>query len=147
MAGDVRVIDDYGHHPTEIAATLAAARQLGGRVLVIFQPHRYSRTAALREEFGRCFGDADRVWVLDVYGAGESPIEGVGGCTVADSARAQGAAHVEYAPTGAEAAQAAAREARSGDTVITLGAGDVWRLADEVLARLASAAPAPTGRP
>ncbi len=147
VAGDVRVIDDYGHHPTEIAATLAAARQLGGRVLVIFQPHRYSRTAALREEFGRCFGDADRVWVLDVYGAGESPIEGVGGRTVADSARAQGAAHVEYAPTGAEAAQAAAREARSGDTVITLGAGDVWRLADEVLARLASAAPAPTGRP
>lgn len=136
----VRVIDDYGHHPTEVAATLAAARQLGGRVLVIFQPHRYTRTAALRDEFGRCFGDADRVWVLDVYAAGEPPIEGVSGRTVSDSARAQGARHVEFAAAGAEAAAAAANAAKPGDTVITLGAGDVWRLGDEVLARLRGAA-------
>jgi UDP-N-acetylmuramate--alanine ligase len=144
-AAGVRVIDDYGHHPTEVAATLAAARQLGGRVLVVFQPHRFTRTAALREEFGRCFGDADRVWVLDVYAAGEAPIEGVGGRTVADSAREQGAKHVEFADSGAAAADAAAREAKPGDTVITLGAGDVWKLADEVLARLGGV-PAAGGR-
>jgi UDP-N-acetylmuramate--alanine ligase len=137
-AAGVRVIDDYGHHPTEVAATLAAARQLGGRVLVIFQPHRYTRTAALREEFGRCFGQADRVWVLDVYAAGEAPIAGVSGRTVADAAREQGAAHVEFASAPAAAAEAAVREARAGDTVITLGAGDVWKLADDVLARLAA---------
>ncbi len=139
-ANGVRVVDDYGHHPTEVAATLAAARQLGGRVLVIFQPHRYTRTAALREEFGRCFADADRAWVLDVYAAGEAPIEGVSGRTVADSAREQGAGHVEYAGSGAAAAEAAAREARPGDVVITLGAGDVWKLADQVLARLGAPA-------
>ncbi|MFM8558471.1 MAG: UDP-N-acetylmuramate--L-alanine ligase, partial [bacterium] len=81
-AAGVRVYDDYGHHPTEVAATLAAARQVGGRVLVVFQPHRYSRTAALREEFGACFGDADRAWVMDVYAAGEAPIPGVSGRTV-----------------------------------------------------------------
>ena len=142
-AAGVRVVDDYGHHPTEVAATLAAARGLGGRVLVVFQPHRYTRTAALREEFGRCFGDADRVWVLDVYAAGEPPIAGVGGRTVVESAHAQGAAHVEYAATPAEAVAAAVREARPGDVVITLGAGDVTRLGDELLARLGEPAPAP----
>jgi len=87
----VRVVDDYGHHPTEIAATLAAAKGFGaGRVLVVFQPHRYTRTAALREEFGRCFGDADLVWVMDVYAAGEPPIPGVTGNTVVESAHAHG---------------------------------------------------------
>lgn len=140
-AGGVRVVDDYGHHPTEVAATLAAAKQLGGRVLVVFQPHRYSRTAALREEFGRCFGDADRVWVLDVYAAGEAPIEGVGGRTVADAARAHGDMQVEYAPSGASAVEAVARTAKPGDTVLTLGAGDVWKLADDVLARLGGTSP------
>jgi UDP-N-acetylmuramate--alanine ligase len=139
-AGGVRVIDDYGHHPTEVAATLAAAKQLGGRVLVIFQPHRYTRTAALREEFGRCFGDADRVWVLDVYAAGEAAIAGIGGHTIAEAARANGAMHVEHVTPHAAAAEAAAREARPGDTVITLGAGDVWKLADDVLARLGAPA-------
>jgi UDP-N-acetylmuramate--alanine ligase len=132
----VRVVDDYAHHPTEIAATLSAARGLGGRTLAVFQPHRYSRTAALREEFGACFGDADRVWVLDVYAAGEKPIEGISGNTVVESARAKGASHVEYAPDPAAVVAAVAAEARAGDTVLTLGAGDVWRLGDDVLRRL-----------
>jgi UDP-N-acetylmuramate--alanine ligase len=135
-AAGVRVVDDYGHHPTEIAATLGAARGLGGRVLVIFQPHRFTRTAALRPEFGGCFADADRVWVLDVYPAGEAPIPGVSGRTVVESAREQGARHVEYAPDGAAAVAAAAREARPGDLVLTLGAGDVWKLGDLALERL-----------
>jgi UDP-N-acetylmuramate--alanine ligase len=133
---DVRVVDDYGHHPTEVKATLAAARGLGGRVLVIFQPHRYTRTAALAEEFGGAFVDADRVWVLDVYAAGEAPIAGVGASTIVERAHAQGARHVAHAPDPHAAAAAAAAEARPGDVVITLGAGDVSRLADEVLARL-----------
>jgi len=132
----VRVVDDYGHHPTEVAATLQAARQLGGRVLVIFQPHRYSRTAALREEFGRCFGDADRVWVLDVYAAGETPIEGASGASIAESARAQGARHVAYAAAMADAVAEAVADARPGDTILTLGAGDISRLGDDVVQRL-----------
>jgi UDP-N-acetylmuramate--alanine ligase len=135
-AAGVRVIDDYGHHPTEIAATLAAARGLGGRVLVLFQPHRYSRTHALEREFGACFGDADRVWVLDIYPAGETPIPGVTHQTIVDSARRQGAAHVEAAESAAAVA-AIAEAARPGDVVLTLGAGDVWKLGDEVIARLA----------
>src|SRR5205807_161069 len=76
-AGGVRVIDDYGHHPTEIAATLGAARGLGERVLVVFQPHRYSRTAQLAHAFGASFADATRVWTLDIYAAGEPPMPGV----------------------------------------------------------------------
>ena len=134
--GGVRVIDDYGHHPTEVAVTLAAAKQLGGRVLVVFQPHRYSRTAALREEFGRCFGDADHVWVMDVYAAGEAPIEGVGGRTIVDAAQAHGSTQVVYAASGADAVAAAVAAARPGDTILTLGAGDVSRLADDVVRRL-----------
>ncbi len=129
----VRVVDDYGHHPTEVAATLSAAKQQGGRVLVIFQPHRYSRTDALREEFGRCFGDADLVWVLDVYAAGETPIPGVTGHTVVEAAHAAGAKHVSYAASGPEAAAAAAAAAKSGDVILTLGAGDVSRLGEHVL--------------
>jgi len=148
-AAGVRVFDDYGHHPTEVAATLAAAKGMGGRVLVVFQPHRYSRTQALREEFGRCFGDADRVWVMDVYAAGEAPIAGISGRTVVDSARAHGAAHVAYAATGDEAVEAALREARPGDLVLTLGAGDVSKLGEFLLAGLdrgaARSVPEPSG--
>jgi UDP-N-acetylmuramate--alanine ligase len=145
-AGGVRVYDDYGHHPTEIAATLAAARGLGGRVLVVFQPHRYSRTDALREEFGGCFADADRVWVMDVYAAGENPIPGVTGETVVRSAHARGATHVASTPTAAQALEEAVREARAGDVVLTLGAGDVSRLAEPLLAALARSADAAGSR-
>ena len=143
-ANGVRVVDDYGHHPTEIVATLAAARGLGVRVLVIFQPHRYSRTAALQAEFAGAFGDAHRVWVLEIYAAGESALPGISGRTLVESAALAGARHVEFASDPAAAAAAAAREARPGDIVITLGAGDVWRLGDRVLEGLRSAAAAAT---
>jgi len=133
------VIDDYAHHPTEIKATLAAARPLGGRRLVLFQPHRYSRTRALAEEFGSAFADADRVWVLDVYGAGERPIEGVSGVTIVDSAARHGARNVTYAPDATVAVSAVAEEVRAGDVVLTLGAGDVWRLGEALIARLGGA--------
>ena len=142
----VRVVDDYGHHPTEIRATLAAARTLGGRVLVLFQPHRFSRTALLRDEFGAAFGDAARVWVLDVYAAGETPLDGISGRTIAEAAAAHGATHVAYLPDAAEAVAAAAREARPGDTVLTLGAGDVWKLGDDVLRALEPAPAAGVSR-
>ena len=135
-AGGVRVVDDYGHHPTEIAATLSAARGLGGRVLVLFQPHRFSRTQALRCEFGGCFGEADAVWVLDVYPAGETPIPGISARTIVESARQQGADHVREAGDADAAVAAVVAAARPGDTVLTLGAGDVWKLGDAVLRRL-----------
>jgi UDP-N-acetylmuramate--alanine ligase len=134
-AAGVQVIDDYGHHPTEIAATLAAARK-GGRQLVLFQPHRYSRTAALAAEFGASFADAARVWVLDIYAAGESPIAGVTSRRIVEAAERAGAKHVDYAPDATAAVDAVAREARPGDRVFTLGAGDVWKLADRVLEQL-----------
>ncbi len=137
-AGGVEVIDDYGHHPTEILATLAAARRPEGRSLVVFQPHRYTRTAALAAEFGGAFGDAARVWVLDVYAAGEQPIIGVSARTIVERAHAAGARHVEYAPSMEAAVHAAAIEARAGDRVLTLGAGDVWKLGDAVLGELRS---------
>jgi UDP-N-acetylmuramate--alanine ligase len=130
----VRVIDDYAHHPTEIRATLAAARGAGGgQLLAIFQPHRYTRTAALAREFGEAFGDADRVWVLDVYAAGETPIAGVSGRTISDSAEAAGVRHVTYAPDAAAAVRAAIEEARAGDQILLLGAGDVTKLANDLL--------------
>jgi UDP-N-acetylmuramate--alanine ligase len=102
---------------------------------VVFQPHRFSRTALLREEFGTVWGDAARVWVLDVYAAGEAPIPGISGQTVVDSACAAGARHISFAST-ADAIEQIAAESRPGDVVITLGAGDVWKLGDAVLERL-----------
>jgi UDP-N-acetylmuramate--alanine ligase len=134
--GGVKVVDDYGHHPTEVAATLAAARAAGGRVLVLFQPHRYTRTALLHREFGACFGDADKVWVLDVYAAGESPVPGVTARTIVQSAEALGHRHLVHAGDAGTAVEEVAREARPGDLVLTLGAGDVGKLGDQVLARL-----------
>ena len=135
-AAGVRVFDDYGHHPTEVAATLAAARQVGGRVLVVFQPHRYTRTVALQQEFGACFTDADLAFVMDVYAAGEAPLPGISGRTVVEAAQAQGASHVSYTPTAADATAAVLAAARPGDLVLTLGAGDVSKLGDALLAGL-----------
>jgi UDP-N-acetylmuramate--alanine ligase len=144
--GGVRVVDDYAHHPTEIAATLAAAAGADGRRLVVFQPHRYSRTQLLQEEFGGCFGDASRVWVLDIYGAGEPAIAGVSALTVVESARRHGARQVEHAPDPEAVVAAVVAEARPGDTVLTLGAGDVWKLSDEILRRLRGAGVAGAAR-
>ncbi|TMQ52085.1 MAG: UDP-N-acetylmuramate--L-alanine ligase [Candidatus Eisenbacteria bacterium] len=132
-AAGVRVVDDYAHHPTEIRATLSVARGLGRRVLAIFQPHRYTRTQALADEFGAAFADADRVWVLDVYAAGEPPLPGVSGAMIVERARQQGMRHVEHAADHAAAVTAVVAEARAGDLVLTLGAGDVWHIGEDVL--------------
>src|SRR5581483_8427854 len=135
-ASGVTVVDDYGHHPTEIRATLAAARQCGyQRVLVIFQPHRYTRTQALLEEFGRAFGDADEVFVLDIYAASEQPIAGVTGERVAEAVT-NAAGRARYVTSFTEAAEAAAAAASPGDLVLTLGAGNVSQIGPMVLEKL-----------
>jgi UDP-N-acetylmuramate--alanine ligase len=142
-AAGVHVVDDYGHHPTEIAATLRAAAGLGfGRVRVVFQPHRYSRTAALAAEFGHAFDDADEVLVLDVFSAGETPIPGISGKTVVRSVEAANpAADVRYMPNRSEVVQYVASTSRPGDLVITMGAGDVTVLGPSLVEAL-SALPA-----
>jgi len=133
----VSVIDDYGHHPTEIRATLAAARQCGfDRIHVIFQPHRYTRTKDLLEEFGMAFGDADSVTVLDIYAASEPPIAGVSGERVAATIKKLGGKDARYLPRFDEAAREMAAIAGSGDMILTLGAGNVSQLGPEILEQL-----------
>lgn len=130
----VTVVDDYGHHPTEIVATLKAARECGyGRVLVLFQPHRYTRTRDLMAEFVGAFGDADRVEVLDIYAASEEPIAGITGEGLA---KAIGRDGVEYAGSVAEGVEALVRESREGDVILTMGAGSVSQAAGMLLDRL-----------
>jgi UDP-N-acetylmuramate--alanine ligase len=126
VVAGVTVIDDYGHHPTEVKATLQAARECGyRRVLVMFQPHRYTRTRDLMADFAASFGDADGVQVLDIYAASEQPIEGVSGASLAEAIRAQQGGRVMYAASMAEAVERLAADARPGDMVLTLGAGSV----------------------
>lgn len=150
--GGVRVVDDYGHHPTELAATLAAARQVvrsegGGRVLMIFQPHRYTRTHHLQHEFAQVLTLADQTWLLDIYPAGETPIAGVSAETLARGAQALGA-RVDYVPSAERAIAAAAAAARPGDLILTQGAGSVSGLGAQLLAALAAAPAVPAnGKP
>jgi UDP-N-acetylmuramate--alanine ligase len=130
----VAVVDDYGHHPTEIRATLAAARECcSGRIHVVFQPHRYSRTADLMDEFSIAFGGADTVIVLPIYAASEDPIPGVTAERLAERIKA---ARVEFAAEFAIAVSAVAASAREGDLILTLGAGSVSQLAPQILAAL-----------
>ncbi len=136
-AAGVSVIDDYGHHPTEIRATLAAARQCGfGKVHVIFQPHRYTRTRDLMNEFTTAFTDADSLFVLDIYAASEKPIEGITGEVLAQRIREKSGKSVNYASSFAEAANAAVAAAQDGDMILTLGAGSVSQLGLMILERL-----------
>jgi UDP-N-acetylmuramate--alanine ligase len=136
------VVDDYGHHPTEIVATLAAAREgFGARTLVVFQPHRYSRTQALLEEFGRAFVLSDRVIVTSVYAAGESPLPDVDGAAVADALVRHGHRGVSYEPRLDRVAGRLKALVLPGDLVITLGAGDVWKVGETFLALAAKSRP------
>jgi UDP-N-acetylmuramate--alanine ligase len=135
QARGVAVVDDYGHHPTEIRATLAAARECGyQRIHVVFQPHRYTRTNDLLEEFGGAFGDADSVVVLPIYAASEEPIEGVTAERLAGQIRGP---RVEFAPDFAVAVSAVSAAAHPGDLILTLGAGSISQLAPQILAALA----------
>ncbi|HKA70084.1 MAG TPA: cyanophycin synthetase, partial [Actinomycetes bacterium] len=137
LAGGVRVYDDYAHHPTEVAATLRAARRVtgGGRVIAVFQPHLFSRTRLFAAEFGAALGLADRVVVLDVYAAREDPVPGVTGALIADAVPLP-AGRVRFVADRAAAPALIAAAAEPGDVVITLGAGDVTELGPGVLALL-----------
>jgi UDP-N-acetylmuramate--alanine ligase len=138
--GGVTVIDDYGHHPTEIRATLAAARQCGYRKIhVIFQPHRYTRTQDLMDDFATAFGDTDSLQVLDIYPANEQPIEGITGEALARRIREKGVAgssEAGYAGSFEDAVTAAVANARDGDMILSLGAGSVSQLAPMLLVKL-----------
>ncbi len=127
------VVDDYGHHPTEVRATLAAAKASGRRLVVLFQPHRYTRTEKLFEEFARSFYDADVLLICDIYAASEDPIEGVTAATLTEEIERFGHRNVRYIG-GVEAGAAAIEEVvQPGDLVLTLGAGNGWRAGEEFL--------------
>jgi UDP-N-acetylmuramate--alanine ligase len=136
-AAGVSVIDDYGHHPTEIKATLAAARSCGFRkVHVVFQPHRYTRTRDLIEDFTTAFGDADSLFVLDIYAASEKPIEGISGEGLARTVREKGGRGAQYVGSFGDAVSAVAAVAEDGDMILTLGAGSVSQLGPMILEKL-----------
>lgn len=137
MVGGVTVIDDYAHHPSEIAATLRAARQsVHDRIWAIFQPHLYSRTAQMFTGLGAALAIADRIVVTDVYGAREEPQPGISGELVASAARRSGARAVEYYHHRSEVAENVAPQLREGDVVLTMGAGDITMVPGELLALL-----------
>ncbi|HTS78336.1 MAG TPA: UDP-N-acetylmuramate--L-alanine ligase [Bryobacteraceae bacterium] len=136
-ARGVTVIDDYGHHPTEIRATLEAARECRfSRVHVLFQPHRYTRTDALLDDFARAFHQADSVHVMDIYAASEAPIEGVTSELLVERIRAFGHRQASYVGTLDRGIEAVSEIAAAGDAVITLGAGSVYQAVEKILERL-----------
>lgn len=126
LSREFRIVDDYGHHPTELAATLQTARSLNpGRVVVLFQPHRYTRTQALADDFGKVLQAADEVFLTDVYAASEKPIEGISGMTLVEAMKRHGDTRVRYTPHVASAHYEVGNALESGDLLITLGAGNV----------------------
>lgn len=135
---DIMVVDDYGHHPTEVLATLLGARNSwpDRRIIAIFQPHLYSRTRDFYKEFARSFFDADLLYVTDVYPAREKPIEGVSGRLIADTAVALGHKQVDYIEDKRKIAAEVFPILKPGDMAITIGAGDIWRCANELLEKL-----------
>ncbi len=145
-ARGVMVVDDYGHHPTEIAAVIAAARAgLDRRVVVVFQPHRYSRTRLLMREFGKALGAADEVILTDIYAAGEAPVAEVTVEAVADAVRAASPIPVRIVKAVNELPEAVAALARRGDLVVTLGAGSIGGVGERILAALGGADAAGAG--
>jgi UDP-N-acetylmuramate--alanine ligase len=137
VAGQVTVVDDYGHHPTEVKATLAAAR-LGPykRIHVLFQPHRYSRTKLLMDEFGTAFHQADNVFLTDIYAASEPELDGVSGNALAEKVRSHGHRSAHYTPTLSEGVESVVKAARPGDLIVTLGAGSVSQAGEKILEKL-----------
>jgi UDP-N-acetylmuramate--alanine ligase len=133
-AAGVTVVDDYGHHPTEIRATLAAARSCGfARVLAVFQPHRYTRTQALFDDFAACFNDCDQLWVTDIYPASEPPIPGVHSERLVGAIARHGHRAVAYCASPEEAGGQAVAAAREGDVVIALGAGHINQICEKMV--------------
>ena len=137
-AQGITVVDDYGHHPTEISATLSAAKNGSGgrRTVVVFQPHRYTRTQELMSEFALCFNNADVLYVLDIYAASEQAIEGITAEVLTENIKKYGHKNVQYIGSLEGAAEKVAEDLQEDDLVITLGAGTVTRLSDEILEKL-----------
>lgn len=131
----VRVYDDYGHHPSEIAATLKAARECfaDNRIVVLFQPHRYTRTRDLMDDFAVSFTDADRIFLLDIYPAGEKPIEGITAEALLKKIEKSCTGAIHYEAVRKEMVDTVVGELRPGDVLLTLGAGDVYKMGDEIL--------------
>jgi UDP-N-acetylmuramate--alanine ligase len=131
------VVDDYGHHPTEIRATLAAAKQVWpGRIIVIFQPHRYTRTQALFQEFMTAFTDADGLIVTDIYPASEEPIPGVNAESLCEGIRRAGHPDAVHFSNFDAIAEHLAKVVRPGDVILTQGAGSVWKVGEAFLKRI-----------
>jgi UDP-N-acetylmuramate--alanine ligase len=127
----ITIVDDYGHHPTEIRATLEAACLWGAkRVIAIFQPHRYTRTLFLMDDFAPCFQAADQVYVLDIYPASETPIPGVTSQRLVERMAKLGFARARYAPSEQAVIQGVLEDSRPGDLILTVGAGSVGRIGD-----------------
>jgi UDP-N-acetylmuramate--alanine ligase len=137
-AGGIMVVDDYGHHPTEVKATLAAAKQGWGdrRLVVLFQPHRYSRTRDCMEEFTHAFDQAEMVFMTDIYAAGEQAIPGVSGANLAEAIRAAGHPSVTFVERKESLPDEVMPHLKPGDLVLTLGAGDIWKAGTGIVARL-----------
>ena len=137
LSSRFRLVDDYGHHPTELAATLQTAKSFKPRrVVVLFQPHRYSRTQALANDFGKVLQLADRVFVADVYPASETPIPGVSGETIIEAAKRQGDVNIKLVPNLATAHHAVGNALQAGDMLITLGAGNVHEAGSRIASDL-----------
>ncbi len=138
----IKVYDDYGHHPAEIQATLAAVKQglqtiqKKGRLFVVFQPHRYTRTKDLINEFAEAFFNADSLILLDIYPAGEKPIEGIDSSKLCEKIKEAGFSRVVYIKDRREATEYLISEMNSGDICLTLGAGDVWKMGEEIIEKL-----------
>jgi len=133
----IMVVDDYGHHPTEIRATLAASKSAWDRrVVAVFQPHRYTRTRDLADEFSKAFEQADDVYVTDIYPAGEAEIPGISGELVAEKIQGAGHTSVHWVNGSSDLVEQVKKNLQPGDVVITLGAGDIWKFGKDLLASL-----------
>src|SRR5215467_13758933 len=138
-AGGIMVVDDYGHHPTEVKATLAAAKQGWNerRLVVLFQPHRYTRTRDLLDEFSQAFNDADQLFLTEIYAASEQPIPGVSGAKLAEAIRAAGHPSVTFVERKDQLVDQVLPHLKGGELVLTLGAGDIWKSGPALLGKLA----------
>jgi len=133
----ITVLDDYGHHPTEIKAVLDTAGDIWkGRVVAVFQPHRYTRTALLGHLFGGAFDACRRVYVTDIYAAGEEPLEGVSAKNIVDEIEKRGKTNVKHVADLKPLLKILVAELAPGDVVVTLGAGDIWKFAESLLSEL-----------
>jgi UDP-N-acetylmuramate--alanine ligase len=138
-AGGVLFVDDYGHHPTEIAATIETAKEnFDRRLVVVFQPHRYSRTRDIHDRFEKSFKGADELFITDIYAAGEKPIEGVSGELIYRAVVRSGMKNIRYMPDREELERVLLSTLEQGDLVLTLGAGDIWRVGERILEKKGS---------